>query len=66
MDGKTFPFQLSSMEKELIEVGGITPAFMKFGKQLFDQLCSTGRVVTQRSTKDAHSVDDAVAKPLQW
>ncbi|KAJ9144998.1 Aconitase family protein [Pleurostoma richardsiae] len=40
--GCKFPFQLSGMEKELIELGGITPAFMKFGKQLFEELCSSG------------------------
>ncbi|KAK4073101.1 transcriptional regulator family: Fungal Specific TF [Trichoderma aggressivum f. europaeum] len=40
-----FSFQLSTMERELVEAGGITPAFKKFGKQLFDMICG--------STKDA-------------
>ncbi|KAI0006237.1 hypothetical protein F4779DRAFT_597114 [Xylariaceae sp. FL0662B] len=37
---REFPFQLSGMEKELVNLGGVTPAFMKFGKQMFEALCS--------------------------
>ncbi|KAJ4858218.1 aconitase family (aconitate hydratase) domain-containing protein [Trichoderma breve] len=36
-----FSFQLSTMERELVEAGGITPAFKKFGKQLFDMICGS-------------------------
>ena len=38
---KEFAFGLSKIEKELIGLGGITPAFMKFGKDLFQGLCSS-------------------------
>jgi len=37
--GKAFGFQLSEMEKQLIAAGGITEAFRKFGKKLFDVMC---------------------------
>ena len=40
VDGKRFSFQLSPMEKQLMNLGGITPAFKKFGKNLFEKLCS--------------------------
>ena len=36
-----FPIEMSRMEKDLIGLGGITPAFTKFGKQLFQGLCSS-------------------------
>jgi hypothetical protein len=31
-------FEMSGMEKELIEIGGLTSAFRRFGKRLFDVL----------------------------
>ncbi|KAI1132574.1 hypothetical protein F5Y10DRAFT_230869 [Nemania abortiva] len=34
-----FHFELSAMEKQLIQVGGIEKAFERFGKDLFNQLC---------------------------
>ncbi|KAI0425598.1 hypothetical protein F5Y09DRAFT_94947 [Xylaria sp. FL1042] len=37
--GGEFHFELSLMEKQLIQVGGIKKAFERFGKGLFDQLC---------------------------
>jgi 3-isopropylmalate dehydratase small subunit len=36
VDGQKFYFQLSQMEKELFEYGGIASAFQKFGNTLFD------------------------------
>ena len=53
VDDREYPFQLSSMERELIDLGGITPAFMKFGKQLFDALCSTGNGMKQKPIQDS-------------
>jgi 3-isopropylmalate dehydratase small subunit len=38
--GKEFPFKLALMERELIEAGGISEAFRKFGKMLFDVMCA--------------------------
>ncbi|KAL7934638.1 aconitase iron-sulfur domain-containing protein [Trichoderma chlorosporum] len=58
--GTEFPFQLSAMEKELVEAGGIAPAFKKFGKQLFDMICG--------STKDGRRVVEVggQAAGMQW
>ena len=36
--GGEWPFEMSGMEKELIEIGGLTSAFRRFGKGLFDVL----------------------------
>jgi 3-isopropylmalate dehydratase small subunit len=33
-------FELSQMEKELIKAGGLTQAFEKFGKRLFEVMCA--------------------------
>jgi 3-isopropylmalate dehydratase small subunit len=38
--GIEFPFKLAQMEKELIDAGGISEAFRKFGKMLFDVMCA--------------------------
>ncbi|KAK5996401.1 Putative aconitate hydratase [Cladobotryum mycophilum] len=43
--GREFPFQLSDMEIELVELGGITPAFTKFGKEVFDMICGNSKPV---------------------
>ncbi|KAI1426361.1 hypothetical protein F5Y12DRAFT_784069 [Xylaria sp. FL1777] len=37
--GSEFHFELSEIERQLIQVGGIKKAFQRFGKGLFDQLC---------------------------
>ncbi|KAI1481837.1 aconitase family protein [Daldinia eschscholtzii] len=49
VDGKRFSFQLSPMEKQLMNLGGITPAFKKFGKNLFETLCSSVAGATRPS-----------------
>ncbi|KAI1646814.1 aconitase family protein [Daldinia loculata] len=61
VDGREFPFQLSPMEKQLMNLGGITPAFQKFGKQLFEALCS-GVTGTARSSQRHKEVSGG----LQW
>ncbi|EHK47694.1 hypothetical protein TRIATDRAFT_44417 [Trichoderma atroviride IMI 206040] len=57
---REFSFSLSAMERELVEAGGITPAFKKFGKQLFDMICG--------STKDARREVEVrgQAAGMQW
>ena len=40
LGGNDYPFTLSRMEEELISSGGITAAFQRFGKNLFDVMCS--------------------------
>ncbi|CAM1507616.1 Fc.00g072570.m01.CDS01 [Cosmosporella sp. VM-42] len=67
VDGREFPFQLSKMERELIDLGGITPAFMKFGKQVFDALCSSGNGVKQQKVDDlADSSCGSSLDLLKW
>lgn len=55
-----FPFELSQMEKRLTELGGVAPAFNKFGKQIFDALTSGSRGV-QKSLKEAHGAGSSLA-----
>lgn len=57
---REFSFSLSAMERELVEAGGITPAFKKFGKQLFDMICG--------STKDGRRAVEVSgqAAGMQW
>ncbi|KAH8898952.1 aconitase iron-sulfur domain-containing protein [Thozetella sp. PMI_491] len=43
--GKEFPFGLSQMEKSLTYIGGVAPAFQKYGKKIFDVLTSGGKGV---------------------
>lgn len=40
--GETFHFALSPLEKRLTEIGGITDAFSKFGKRIYDVLAGGG------------------------
>jgi 3-isopropylmalate dehydratase small subunit len=53
--GEQFPFQLSEMEKSLIAAGGLTEAFKKFGKEVFDALCRPG-MPTKKSVTDIEAV----------
>ena len=39
--GKTFPFQLSELEWQLVKQGGMTPAFQKWGKGLLEVMTAT-------------------------
>ncbi|KAI1866711.1 uncharacterized protein JN550_007564 [Neoarthrinium moseri] len=61
VNGEEFPFELSQMEKSLTSLGGVAPAFNKFGKQIFDALTSGQRGV-KKSIKD----HDAGSAPLSW
>lgn len=36
--GEPFPFALSALEKRLTEIGGMTNAFSRFGKRIYDVL----------------------------
>lgn len=40
--GETFHFMLSALEKRLTEIGGITNAFSRFGKRIYDVLAARG------------------------
>jgi len=62
--GQEFPFELSQMEKSLTSLGGVAPAFNKFGKKIFDALTSGSRGVT-KSLKQGHG-GAAHANSLNW
>lgn len=57
-----FPFRLSPMEKSLVKLGGITPAFMKFGKEIFSTLCRAGTTANTSFDVNAASGNDS----MQW
>jgi len=61
---REWQFKLSQMEMKLIETGGITGAFRKFGKKLFEVMCAStqdGRKGVVQSGGDCES-----GKELQW
>ncbi len=57
--GKEFPFNLSQMEKSLTYIGGVAPAFQRYGKKIFSVLTSGGGA--KKGLKD-HSQPG----PLSW
>ena len=60
--GQEWEFKLSLMERDLIEVGGITGAFRKFGKRLFEVMCAP-----KGEVKVTSKVDECGAgEELQW
>ncbi|KAH7025837.1 3-isopropylmalate dehydratase large subunit 2 [Microdochium trichocladiopsis] len=63
--GKEFAFELSQMEKSLTSLGGVAPAFNKFGKKIFDALTSGSRGVT-KSLKQSHGGSAGAAGSLNW
>ncbi|CAI4214289.1 unnamed protein product [Parascedosporium putredinis] len=62
--GQEFSFSLSKMEKELIGLGGITPGFMRFGKQLFQGLCSSSRSLAAGPKEGGAGC--STGKALEW
>ena len=56
-------FQLSSMERELIEVGGLNSAFKKFGKRLFNVMCAPKGSAPSVAQKDETC---GTVGELQW
>jgi 3-isopropylmalate dehydratase small subunit len=60
-----WPFEMSDMEKELIEIGGLTSAFRRFGKGLFDVLTTPkGKRGSGKAVKDDKSC--GTVGDLQW
>ncbi|KAJ9494116.1 hypothetical protein H2202_010423 [Exophiala xenobiotica] len=53
---KSFDFQLSDMEKQLIAVGGLTEAFKRFGSQVFDIMCQRKRPSRSPAIADIESL----------
>lgn len=60
---RDFHFSLSEMEKSLVGLGGLTPAFMKYGKEIFSALCKNN---TAASKSQVASFQDFADKALQW
>ena len=61
--GKKFDFQLSEIERQLVQCGGISPAFKTWGKGLLEVMCSpkpTGNV------GDGLMTEEAGQKELSW
>ena len=56
-------FELSQMEKELFDHGGISSAFSKFGKNLFEAMTTPKNLA--RAAKNPRSDGNARAE-LQW
>jgi 3-isopropylmalate dehydratase small subunit len=54
--GKTFGFTLSSMEKQLILAGGLTEAFKRYGKRVFDELCRPKAVRSKETVRDVETL----------
>ncbi|KAJ5584783.1 aconitase family protein [Penicillium hispanicum] len=61
LDGREFHFELSQMEKELFDHGGITSAFHHFGNRLFEAMTSKG---AGAGRKMEHAVGPHAG--LQW
>jgi 3-isopropylmalate dehydratase small subunit len=61
IDGLRFGFELSQMEEALFRHGGITSAFRKFGKRLFEELTAAKNGRTSYMEKDCH-----IPSALQW
>jgi 3-isopropylmalate dehydratase small subunit len=59
--GREWGFVLSQMEKELIRAGGINKAFAKFGKKLFEVMCTPSKVAPEQEEEGC-----AGSKELQW
>ncbi|CAL5873028.1 uncharacterized protein PFLUO_LOCUS7297 [Penicillium psychrofluorescens] len=62
--GQRFGFQLSQMERELFDYGGITSAFQKFGNKLFDIMTAPKGLESS-----ARKTQEKAATPhlgLQW
>ena len=62
--GKSYGFELSQMERELNESGGITSAFHKYGSKLFEVMC--GPKHAPQMPQLARGGSCGVAKPIEW
>ncbi|KAK8117201.1 uncharacterized protein PG998_005482 [Apiospora kogelbergensis] len=51
IDGQSFPFRLSELEKKLTKLGGMTKAFNEFGKRIYDVLTGNSPQPVSRKLK---------------
>ncbi|KAI8314155.1 putative aconitate hydratase [Colletotrichum sp. SAR11_240] len=58
VDGMSFDFQLSELEKKLTKIGGMTNAFNQFGQRIYD-------VLTGRSSKNGSVLKEPKVKAPQ-
>ncbi|KAL4894255.1 hypothetical protein BDV59DRAFT_207278 [Aspergillus ambiguus] len=66
VSNRRFEFEISQMERELFQYGGIASAFHKFGKRLFEEMTSRSSTRTSEITfgfNDGYSRKQA---ELQW
>lgn len=64
---KEFGFEFSQMEKKLMELGGITQAFHKYGKELFQTMCRPNSTkVFHTSDRKAATVGGVKKSSLAW
>lgn len=56
--GRDFDFSLSEIEKSLVDVGGVTPAFKKYGKEIFKILCKNGMTGSEPTKKPLQESGD--------
>ncbi|KAI0477507.1 hypothetical protein GGR56DRAFT_637653 [Xylariaceae sp. FL0804] len=67
---REFPFDLSPMEKALTGLGGVAPAFDRFGKQIFAALTTGGgggqRNNKKKKTRQLKTPAHAQSGPLAW
>lgn len=69
LDGTRYPFRLSAMERQLIASGGITAAYQKFGRKLFEVMCAAkpvGGAVRAVALGEDEGGNGAAAAKLQW
>lgn len=61
-----FAFEFSQMERKLMELGGITQAFHKHGKKLFQTMCKPSAKVFKQSARRAAATGGTVEPALAW
>lgn len=68
VDEKEFKFEFSSMERKFMELGGITQAFHKYGKGLFQTMVkpSGTKVFHKPDTKTGIIRDQGAKSQLAW
>jgi 3-isopropylmalate dehydratase small subunit len=65
--GETFGFEFSAMERQLMELGGITQAFHRHGKTLFQTMVKpSGARVFNKSTDKTTTLEDNRRSQLAW
>jgi 3-isopropylmalate dehydratase small subunit len=65
--GKEFGFDFSEMERKLMDLGGITQAFHKYGKELFQTMCKPNNAkVFRKPYRVPASVGEPKESSLAW